>query len=58
MSASVLKKGSTSDASNSCWKVSKKIGAAYENSKLFYKIFYADAETSTWPFFHFNEKLL
>ena len=39
-------------------KFPKKIGAAYENSKLFYKIFYADAETSTWPFFHFNEKLL
>ena len=39
-------------------KFPKKIGGAYENSKLFYKIFYADAETSTWPFFYFNEKLL
>ena len=32
-------------------KFPKKIGGTYENSKLFYKIFYADAETSTWPFF-------
>ena len=35
----------------------KKIGAAYENSKIFFKIFYADAETSKLPFFYFNEKL-
>ena len=56
--ASVIKKDSTSDVSKSCWKVSKKIGAAYENSKIFYKIFNADAETSKLPFFYFNEKLL
>ena len=36
----------------------KKIGAAYENSNMFYKIFYANAETSKWPFFYSNEKLL
>ena len=35
-SASVLKKDFTSDVSKSCWKVSKKIGAAYENSNIFY----------------------
>ena len=57
-SASVLKKDSNSDVSKSCWKVSKKLAAAYENSNIFYKIFYAGAETSKWPFFYFNEKLL
>ena len=57
-SLSVLKKDSTSDVSKICWKVSKKIGAAYKNSKIFYKFFYADADTSKWPFFYFNEKLL
>ena len=36
----------------------KKILAAYKNSNIFYKIFYADAGTSKWPFFYFNEKLL
>ena len=51
MSANVLKKDSTSDVSKSCWKVSKKIGAAYENSKIFYKSFYVNAETSKWSFF-------
>ena len=50
MSASVVKKESTSDVSKSFWKVSKKIGAAYKNSNIFYKIFYADAETSKWMF--------
>ena len=49
-SASVVKKESTSDVSKSFWKVSKKIGAAYKNSNIFYKIFYADAETSKWMF--------
>ena len=39
-------------------KFPKKIRAAYKNSNIFYKIFYADAETSKWPFFDFNEKLL
>ena len=39
-------------------KIPKKIGAAYENSKIFYKMFYADTETSKWLFFYFNEKLL
>ena len=38
-------------------KFPKKIGAAYENSDMFHKFFYADAETSKWPFFCFNEKL-
>ena len=33
-------------------KFKKKIGAACENSNLFYKIFYAV------PFFYFNQKLL
>ena len=36
----------------------KKIGAAYKNSKIFYKIFYADAKIYKLPFFYFNEKLL
>ena len=39
-------------------KFPKNIGAAYENSKIFYKIFYADVETSKYPLFYFNEKLL
>ena len=38
-SASALKKDSTSDVSKSCWKVSKKIEAAYENLGIFYKTF-------------------
>ena len=43
---------STWDVSKSCWKVSQKIAAAYENLNTFYKIFYADAETSKWLFFY------
>ena len=39
-------------------KFPKKIGAAHENSNVFYKIIYADAKTSKWSFFYFNEKLL
>ena len=39
-------------------KFPKSIGTAYENSKTFYKLFYADAETSTWQFRYFNEKML
>ena len=31
-------------------KFPEKIGAAYENSNIFYKIFYANAETSNSPF--------
>ena len=57
-SAILLKKDSSSDVPKSCWKVSKKDGAAYGNSNIFYKIVYANAKTSNWPFFYFNEKLL
>ena len=39
-------------------KKKKKNGAAYENSKIFCKIFYADTETSKWPLFYSTEKLL
>ena len=39
-------------------KFPKTIGAAYENSNTFYKIFHASVETSKWLFFYFNEKLL
>ena len=31
-------------------KFPKKIGAAFENSNVFCKIFYAYTETSEWPF--------
>ena len=50
-SASALKKDSTSDVFKSCWKVSKKIGTAYENSNVFYNIFYADVETLTKSYY-------
>ena len=53
-SASVLKKDSTSDVSRSCSKVQKKVGGAYENSNIFYKVFYGDAETSKWLFRSFT----
>ena len=32
-------------------KFPKKIGAAYENSNIFYKFFDANGNTSKWPFF-------
>ena len=35
-------------------KFPKKIGAASENSNIFYKIFSADAKTSKWPFCSFT----
>ena len=35
-------------------KFKKKIGGAYENSNIFYKAFYADAETSEWLFHSFT----
>ena len=52
-SASAVKKDSTSDVSKSCWKVSKKkkIGAASENSKIFYKIFMSVPRLSDGSFF-------
>ena len=53
-SASVLKKDSTSDVSRGCSKVQKKVVGAYENSNIFYKVFYADAETSKWLFRSFT----
>ena len=53
-SANVPKKDSTSDVSKSCWKVKKKIGGVYENSNIFYKVFYADVETFKWLFCSFT----
>ena len=51
-SASAVKKYSTSYVSKSCWKVSKKkIGAASENSKIFYKIFMPMPRLSDGSFF-------
>ena len=35
-------------------KFPKIIGAAWENSNIFYKIFYADAKTSKWLFRSFT----
>ena len=36
----------------------KKNWCSLRKFKIFYKFFYADAETSKWQFFYFNEKLL
>ena len=35
-------------------KFPQKIGAAYDKSNIFYKIFYADGKTSKWPFHSFT----
>ena len=39
-------------------KFPKNIGAAYENSKIFYKIFYQMLRLSNGRSFYFKEKLL
>ena len=39
-------------------KFPTKIGAAYDNSYIFYKTFYSDDETFKWPFFYFNGRYI
>ena len=53
-SRSVLKRPPLQMLPKVARKFPKKIEAAYENSNIFYKSFYADAATSKWPFRSFT----